>query len=58
MGAETRAEALEGITPEVEAAMLKALAKIRKNLIAADARVPAEPEPMNDIAEEVRAQRA
>jgi DNA-binding MarR family transcriptional regulator len=58
MGAETRAEALEGITPEVEAAMLKALAKIRKNLIAADARVPAEPEPMDDIAEEVRAQRA
>jgi len=58
MGAESREEALEGITPEVEAAMLKALAKIRKNLIAADARVPAEPEPMNDIAEEVRAQRA
>ena len=58
MGAETREEALEGITPEVEAAMLKALAKIRKNLIAADASVPAEPEPMDDIAEEVRAQRA
>src|SRR4029077_11754875 len=45
MGAETREEALEGITPEVEVAMLKALAKIRKNLIAADARVPTEPEP-------------
>ena len=42
MGAETRDEALEGIPQEVEAALLKALAKIRKNLIAADARVPAE----------------
>jgi MarR family transcriptional regulator, transcriptional regulator for hemolysin len=58
MGAETRGEALDGITPETEAAMLQALAKIRKNLIAADARVPVEPEPMDDIAEVAKAQRA
>ncbi len=56
MGAETREEALDGIAPETETAMLKALAKIRKNLIAADARAPAEP--MDDIAEVARAQRA
>ena len=56
MGAETREEALGGISPETEAAMLQALAKIRKNLIAADARAPAEV--IDDIVVEARAQRA
>ena len=56
MGAETREEALDGISPETEAAMLQALAKIRKNLIAADARAPAEV--IDDIAVEARAKRA
>jgi MarR family transcriptional regulator for hemolysin len=57
MGAETREEALDGISPETEAAMLQALAKIRKNLIAADARVPTERiEEIEDV--EPRAKRA
>lgn len=55
MGAETREEALGGISPETEAAMLQALAKIRKNLIAADARAPME---VDDIVVEARAKRA
>ncbi len=38
MGAETRAEALAGVAPEVERALIEVLVKIRKNLIAADAR--------------------
>jgi MarR family transcriptional regulator, transcriptional regulator for hemolysin len=56
MGAETRDEALEGIPQEVEAALLKALAKIRKNLIAADARVPERIEDIEEV--ETRARRA
>ena len=56
MGAETREEALDGISQETETAMLQALAKIRKNLIAADARAPAEV--IDDIVVEARAQRA
>jgi MarR family transcriptional regulator, transcriptional regulator for hemolysin len=56
MGAETRDEALEGIPQEVEAALLKALAKIRKNLIAADARVPERIEDIEEV--EARARRA
>ncbi len=38
MGAETRAEALAGIAPEVESQLVQALITIRKNLIEADAR--------------------
>ncbi len=38
MGAETREEALSGIAPEVEAAMIEALIRIRRNLTEADAR--------------------
>ena len=38
MGAETRAEALEGIEPGVEAALIAALIRIRRNLIEVDAK--------------------
>jgi len=38
MGAETRAEALSGIAPEIEAQLISALVRIRKNLIEADAK--------------------
>jgi MarR family transcriptional regulator, transcriptional regulator for hemolysin len=45
MGAETRAEALAGIAPEVERVLVEILLKIRKNLIAADV-------PENEVAEQ------
>jgi DNA-binding MarR family transcriptional regulator len=41
MGAETRGEALAGIPPQTEALLIEALARIRRNLIEADARAAA-----------------
>ena len=41
MGAETRAEAMTGISAQTEALLIEAMIKIRKNLIEADARAAA-----------------
>ena len=41
MGAETRAEAMTGLSAQTEALLIEAMTKIRKNLIEADARAAA-----------------